>query len=195
MLLTKSSSEYEKQMRASTYQDVVIRITDSQVMVEASINYNLKMSRPLFYNPEDLVYQSYPTVILTGECFYPKKLNGNTFTITLYGKEIHKGNLAAILDDFHKRGEYNTRVYKKYHGIEYPVMEEGPKGIGTYHKVRGEPCWESHMWLGREFVSDVLATLNLKQEMFIYLSKTTEKRTHWIHDFSVTSKNPLDDIL
>lgn len=176
-------------------EDIVIRVTDSQVMIEASINYNLKMSRPLFYNPEDLVYQNYPTVILTGECFYPKKQNGNTFVVTLIGKEIHKGYLATTLDDFHKRGEYNTRVYKRYRGNEYPVMEEGPKGIGTYEKVRGEPCWESNMFMGREFVNDLLAILNIKKEIFIYISSSSENRTHWIHEFSVTSQNPLDDFL
>jgi len=179
----------------NSYEDIAIRIKDSQCMVEATTNFNLRVSRPLFYNPEDLVYQNYPTVILTGECFYPKKLNGNIFMVTLFGREIHKGSLAATLDDYHKRGEYNTRVYKKYHGIEYPVMDEGPKGIGTYEKVRGEPCWESRMFLGREFVNDLLAILNVKKELFIYISSSTENRTHWIHDFSVTSKNPLDEIL
>lgn len=176
-------------------EDIAIKVTDSQVMVEASINYNLKMSRPLFYNPEDLVYQNYATVILTGDCLYPKKLKGNTFVVTLFGRESRKGYLSATLDDFHKRGEYNTRIYKEYRGSEYPVMEEGPMGIGTYDKVRGETVWESHMFLGREFVNDLLGILNLKKEIFIYISSSTKNRTHWINDFSVTSKNPLDDIL
>lgn len=176
-------------------EDIAIRVTDAEVMVEASINYNLKMLRPLFYNPQDLVYENYPTVILAGECFYPKKLNGNTFVVTLFGKEIHKGYLAATLDDYHKRGEYNTRIYKEYRGSEYPVMDEGPMGIGTYEKVRGEPCWESHMFLGREFVNDLLAILNIKKEMFIHISSSKENRTYWIQDFKVLSKNPLDDIL
>lgn len=179
----------------NSYKEIAIRITDSQCMVEATTNYNLRVPRPLFYNPEDLVYQNYPTVILTGECFYPKKLNGNIFMVTLFGKEIHKGYLATTLDNYHKRGEYNTRLYKKYHGIEYPVMDEGPRGIGTYEKVRGEPCWESRMFMGREFVNDLMTILNIKRELFIYLSSSTENRTHWIHDFSVTSKNPIDEII
>lgn len=126
-------------------------------------------------------------------CVHPDKIKGDTFTFRLIGKELFRDYLSATLDDFHKRDEDGCRIYKKYRGDDIPVIGPAPKGIGTYEKVRGEPAWHANLWIGKEFVRDVMSMI--KKQLYVYMYKYTENRTHWIKEFTVTSKNPVGDLI
>jgi hypothetical protein len=178
-----------------TPHEVAIKVIESEIKSDAYFHHNLHGPRPHFYRAEDLAYVYYPTVILIGECIHPQNIKGNTFTFQLIGQELHAGRLSATLDDFHKRDKYGSRIYKTYRGEDFPVMTPPPKGVGTYEKVRGESKWQANLWMGKEFVRDIMKMMTIKEQLYIYMNKYTEERIHWISEFSVTSKNPLDDLI
>lgn len=182
-------------MSSKSIEEVAVRVTNSELQSEASFHYNLYGDRPILYRPEALVHNYYPTVIFTGECLHPEKIHGHTFIIHLEGYELSSRNLGATLDDFHKRDEYGRRLYRTYRGEEIPILSPPPKGVGTYDKVRGEPAWEAHLWMGRDFVRDVMAMMAIKERLYVYMDTYTENRTHWIRSLTVTSINPMGDLI
>lgn len=182
-------------MNINAYQEVVIDVVSIEIQAEASFHHNLYADRPMFYCLDDLACNYYPTLTLDGSCLYPNKMKGDAFTINLIGHELHRGQLSVTLDGFHKRDEYGSRIYRKYRGEQIPVMSPPPKGVGSYEKIRGELAWQAHMWMGREFVRDVMAMMGIKDQLYIYINTYTENRTHWIRELKVTSKNPIGDLI
>ncbi len=182
-------------MTSETFAEVAIEVTNSEVQSEASFHHNLYGDRPLFYHADDLAHTYFPTLMLAGLFLHPAKLEGEAFTAHLIGSELHSGKLSVTLDDFHKRDEYGSRIYRKYRGEQIPVMSPPPKGVGSYEKIRGEPAWQAHLWMGREFVRDVMAMMALKDQLYIYMNTYTENRTHWIRELNVTSKIPIGDLI
>lgn len=182
-------------MPTYSYEDIAVQLEQVEVQSEASFHYNLYGDRPLLYQADDLACNYYPTLTLNGTCLHPIKMEGDAFTVHLIGKELRAGELSATLDDFHKRDEYGSRIYRKYRGEQIPVMSSPPKGVGSYEKIRGEPAWQAHLWMGREFVRDVMAMMAIKDQLYIYMNTYTENRTHWIRELNVTSKNPIGDLI
>tara|TARA_R110000787_G_scaffold38044_1_gene96123 strand:- start:1026 stop:1574 length:549 start_codon:yes stop_codon:yes gene_type:complete len=182
-------------MSIKTFEDVAVEVIDLDVQSEASLHHNLYGDKPFLYRPEDFAYSYYSTLFITGRCIYPQKMKDDTFIFRIIGDELYRGRLSAVLDDFHKRDEYGSRIYKKYRGEDYPVMSPPPKGVGTYEKVRGESKWQANLWMGKDFVRNIMTMITVKEQLYIYMNKYTDKRTHWISEFSVTSKNPLDELI
>ncbi|SFK53900.1 hypothetical protein [Methylophaga sulfidovorans] len=182
-------------MTGRNYDEVVVMVKSADLKCDASLHYNLYTNRPISYQPSDHVHDYYPSVILYGECLYSEKLSGHNFIAQIIGRELGVSNLTATLDDFHKRDEFGSRMYRKYKEDNVPILSPPPKGVGTYRKVRGKPAWEADLWMGKEFVRDIMAMMNIKEQLYIYMETYTENRIHWIRALTVTSKNPIGDLI
>tara|TARA_R110001606_G_scaffold395664_1_gene568321 strand:- start:2396 stop:2638 length:243 start_codon:yes stop_codon:yes gene_type:complete len=67
----------------------IIKITNFDVRSDVSINYNLTGPRPILYHEDDLAYQHYATIDLTGKCSYPSERENDKYNISLIGRELH----------------------------------------------------------------------------------------------------------
>ena len=110
-----------------------IFISNYSVRSEASINTNLKLTRPIFYDLEDPAYHFITTLEISGLCSYPEERAGDNYQIIFREGEMHAGEHEAKLKDYQERDEYGAAIYRKYRGEMIPVFV-APQGIATINK-------------------------------------------------------------
>ena len=173
-----------------TYLSIVIE--KFSVRSEASLNTNLVLDRPIFYDLEDPAHHFTTSLEVCGFCNSPKDREGDQYVFNFRGGDIYAGELDATLKDFQALDEHGAPVYKKYRRELIPVFTK-PRGIATLDKRRGEGIWDAWITVKQSLVHDMLVTLTHIKPVYIAVHEKKEDRRRWVQSISLQSTNPEEE--
>jgi hypothetical protein len=173
MLIMKVSG-YDAELDFSVNMDVyqpqyAISPSDDDPLFKASSDLRI---RCVFIEPEDRV--------------------GNKVVFHLFGDGAVSRKLNITLKDAQCRGKHNEPLYKTYRGREIPIYKP-PKGLSVLEKVRGEPEWNAWIRVPTELISDMLALLGQREELYVAIHEWKFERRRWIRSISVRTTDPLEE--
>ena len=181
-----------RQKTIEEYTLLGIEVAGYKARSESSLNYNLRGSHPRYARDEDLIYKFVTTLEITGVSTYPSERAGDTYELTLRGHESHPGEFSETLRDYQVRDEYGVPVYRKYRGDQIPVYD-GPPGLATLNKRRGERIWDVWLPMAPRLVSDILSLLVHVRPLYASIHERKMGRDRWIQSLTVQTTNPADE--
>jgi len=125
-------------------------------------------------------------------CIYPDEREGQKYSFTVYGREIHAVEFDATLSDCHVRDEDGTPKCRRARGKDIPVYEV-PQGIGGIERVRGTMDWSGWCWISPRAVSDMLALFPNASPLYISLHERRIGRNRWINGLTLQTTDPAEE--
>lgn len=168
-----------------------IRLETHEVRIEASLNGNLKMSRPLMFDDEDPVYEFHTGIELLGPSTYPPERAEETYQVQLYG-DARRGRLDLTLKDVQARDEYLAPAYRTYRGEQIPIYE-GPPGLATLSRRRAEKIWDAWVPVAPRVITDVLILLGGSRDLYLAIHERRSGRQRWIQSLSLQTNDPAEE--
>lgn len=169
--------------------ELIVKVDKYDVCIDASMNLNLNIDRPIFTRDTDLAYQFVTTLNISGVITSSSNRNGDKLELMINGTEIHSGQFSATLSDFQFRDEHNVPQYRTYRGERYPIYKP-PPGIAVLEKKRGEKAWSAWVWVSPRLVSDMLVLLTAKNELYCIIQEHKKDRKRWIQSMSLQMNAP-----
>ena len=124
-----------------------IKVSHFDVSIESSINYNLRVDRPIIIrNGEELAFLNETRLEITGLCVAPKYRVNEEYEISIWGSERYVGEHDLMLRHYQAKDEHGSPKYRQYRGQSYPVYEP-PLGLGSISKNRDIGIWQSVIWV------------------------------------------------
>jgi len=170
------------------FEDYWIKVEGVEIEALASINVNLKIDRPSFYDENDPAFEFETRIDITGQCYYPERSADSRFSLKLIGDSRERSSVSAIIKDFHELDERYSPIYKIYRGERYPVFRT-PFGFSTIKKKRGENAYDSWLWVKPRMVSDILSLYGLNRPLFACITIRKHGRDKWIERLSIQTRD------
>jgi hypothetical protein len=178
---------------ADEYTFLAIRVERYNASAEASLNLDLKMSRPLFARDDHLVYTFASTLKISGVSTYPESRAGERYEVTVRGEAIHAGDFNLTLRDVQKRDAHGVPVYRTYRGERLPIYQP-PPGIAFIERRRGEAIWDLGVFVAPRLVSDMLVLLaQPHRPLFLSLHEKKLGRQRWIESIGLQTTDPAEE--
>jgi len=120
-----------RQLKAgATFTDLGIRVDAYEAAVEASVNHAAYQPETAWTSEEDdPLYQFDAQLTISGICVYPDERAGESYELTIYGRDLPSQRLRMTLRDAQARDKGGMPQYRSYRGREIPVYVK-PKGVG-----------------------------------------------------------------
>lgn len=172
---------------------LVIAVEGHQTSVSARINHYAYEPQYAFRLLEDEpVYQFSNRLVASGTIVSEGKSAGDRCVVTLYGDPSPAFNLDARLEDIAELDAHGSPRYRTFRGKEVPVYRP-PKGLGVIEKVRGEPLWQTSLFVKPVFVDRWLALLGSSRDLFISLHECKLGRKRWVRGVELGTANPEEE--
>lgn len=169
-----------------------IEVTEYEVSTDAALNPGLRGGRLTLYRSNDLAYEFSTSLTINGNCVSPPERAGDTYHLTVTGKELRAGDFSLTLDDFQARDEDGLRQYRSYRGQKTPVYVT-PPGIARMQRRRGANVWDVWFWFDPRLVSDMLCQLPCGKPLYVSLHEQKVGRDRWIQRFSLRTSTCDDE--
>jgi hypothetical protein len=161
--------------------------------VEAAINRNVYAPQYAWdLDEEDPLHTFTSRLEIRGVAVYPEDRADDRYELTIYGDNAPSRRLDAKLKDVQARDKHGSPLYRTYRGKEIRVYNP-PKGMGLLDKVRGEKRWTAWLHAAPRFMSDALALLALKRDLFIEIHERKIERTRWVQGVTLQTSDPRDE--
>ena len=169
-----------------------IKVSHFDVSIESSINYNLRVDRPIIIrNGEELAFLNETRLEITGLCVAPKDRVNEEYEISIWGSERYVGEHDLMLRHYQAKDEHGSPKYRQYRGQSYPVYEP-PLGLGSISKNRDIGIWQSVIWVKPRLASDMLVMLNQKRTLYLAIHETKKGRQRWVQSVGLQTTNPVE---
>ena len=172
---------------------IAIQVATYEAQANAAINHTAIAPQYAWdLNDDDPLYSFTSHLRIVGDALYPENRTGYRYELTIYGNDAPSRRVDAKLKDVHARDKHGSPQYRSYRGREIPVYNP-PKGMGILDKVRGEQRWTAWVHATPRFVSDALALLSLRKELFLTIHERKIERTHWIQGITLQTADPREE--
>lgn len=172
------------------YSFLGIEIIKFDVIVDASINYEVRMNTQKA-SGEERVYSFGTQIEITGICNYPEENVGDIYNLTIYGDDRRQDRFNSRLKDYQVIDHQWQKVFRETKDGMTPVYEI-PTGIGYLETPRGSKSGSGYAWVSTRFVSDMLLLLTINRPMYIEIHRLKEGRGYAISSLSLKTTNPKD---
>jgi len=186
------SSKKKSRKPKEEYAFIEANVIDYDVRSTASVNPDLRQSRPIFSRSDDLAFEFVTSIDITASCLEPADRSGDSLKITLYGSESSNRELTTTLADYQLIDKEGVRQWKTIRGEQHPVYV-APPGLSVLNKQRGERAWDAWLFVAPRFVSDVLVLLGHNKELFLYIHERKANRKRWIQSLSLQTTDPGEE--
>lgn len=176
---------------AEEHTHLAIQVESHEVSTDASININLTMDRPLFYQDDDLVYEFVITLKIFGKSTYPPNRAGDIYEVTVRGDESSRV-LALTLRDMQARDDHGVPLYRSYRGEQIPIYNR-PPGFASMKRQRGTRIWDIWIRVAPRFVSDMLLLATCDHQLYLSLHERKAGRDRWVEGISLQTTDPADE--
>jgi hypothetical protein len=175
--------------KQTEYSFLSLAVNSFDVRTGSAINPKLRTGKAC--SPSTKVQEHHTVIDLTCNNIVPDKPLSDTYSFTIYGDAHPYPRLESTLEDCHEEDEDGFKKYRKRRGVEMPVYDI-PSGLAVLSKLRGERSWSTALWLTRDVVSDMLALLNGKKQVYAAVHLKHESRKQWILGLELQTNNPQD---
>jgi len=172
------------------YYTLFYKLTDYEVAVDASINYEVRDKRNQYSDAN--VYSFSSRMELEGVCIHHEDREGHIGLFTIYGTDSERHGLDIQLKDCHEMDDDGDRKYRRVRGQSVPVYNV-PKGIGHIEKVRGEDAWAGWAWVKPQTFNDMLILLSSVKPIYISIHELKIGRVRHMVSFTLGNKDPEEE--
>ena len=172
------------------YNFLSIKVSNYKAYVDAAINYEVRDKR--HYHSDAKVYRFSSHVEIDGICTWPEEREGDEYSMTIYGNEIHPGDFKLSLSDCHVKDENWSLKYKRVRGKDVPIYDV-PKGLGTLDKVRGVAAWAGNIWVPETTITNMLSLLPVVNPLYIFIHENKIERHRWIVGLTLQTTDPAEE--
>lgn len=174
----------------STHTLLGIRLSGFTARVDASVSY--KVLDPRHYQEDAKVYEFASSLEVEGDCMYPEERAGESYRLTVYGRELNEGEFTLTLADCHVRDDKGLLQYRKRGDKRVPLYKV-PKGIGLLDRQRRTRIWAGTVWVSSRVVSDMLTLLPHVSPLYVAIQELRVERNRWITSLTLQTTDPSEE--
>jgi len=172
---------------------IAIRLEHYEAEVEASVNSHAYAPQYAWnLDDDDPLYEFTNGVAITGISTYPPERQGDSYEITLHGKDSPSHRVNAKLRDVQARDKSGSLQYRAYRGRQIPIYVP-PNGLGLVDKVRGERRWNAWLFVTPHLINDMLVLLGQQRKLFVSLHERKVDRSRWVQSIALQTKDPAEE--
>ncbi|MGQ7829783.1 hypothetical protein [Altererythrobacter sp. Z27] len=181
--------------RSSTevHSHLTIAVEGYEASVSARVNHYAYEPRYAFRPLDDQpVHEFSSRLVVAGTIVSEGKSATNCCLVTLYGDPSPAFDLDARLEDIAELDDHGSPRYRQYRGKEVPVYRP-PKGLGVLGKVKGQPEWQTSLFVKPVLVDRWLTLLCSSRDLFMSLHECKTGRTRWVRGIELGTVNPEEE--
>lgn len=172
---------------------IMIRVEGYEAHVDAGINSAVYAPQYAWdLDDDDPLYKFSARLEITGTSLYPEKRAGEKYELIVYGDDARSRRLDTRLKDMQARDQHGVPQYRSFRGRQLPVYKP-LLGMGLIDKIRAEPRWTAWFHAKPGFISDALALLVQKRDLYLTISECKIKRARWLRGVSLQTSDPREE--